>query len=295
MKQLYKSVKFSAEKLRLLKICDTVLKDYAKQGYIITVRTLYYQLVKENIIPNTEKSYKALTVLINDGRVAGVIDWDVLTDMGRNWLDRPHWEDGRHFLDSVVPQFHADLWGNQPHRVFVVVEKEALTGVLSRTCRDLDVPLLAAKGYPSVSVVRNWVKNTLIPVARQGQEITLLHLGDHDPSGKDMSRDLVERVELFSEGEFDLNFKRIALNMAQIEETNPPENPAKITDPRARAYIAEFGDSSWELDALTPTYLNSLLTAHIQAHIDADLWAERVDQIADTKDRLKTHAETFEG
>lgn len=293
MKQLYKRIKFNAYKEKLIEVCDTILRKYAQDGYIITVRTLYYQLVKENIIPNTEKDYKALTVLINDARVAGFIDWDVLTDMGRNWIDRSHWTDGKQFLESCAPQFHANMWEDQEQRVFVIVEKEALTGVLSRTCREFDVPLLAAKGYPSVSVVREWVKKTLIPVARNGQGIVLLHLGDHDPSGRDMSRDLVERVYLFGENRVHLDFHRIALNMDQIEEVDPPENPAKITDPRAGAYIREFGDSSWELDALTPEYLNNLLTTNIEKFIDFDVWRARMDFIDNTKLGLEQNARTF--
>lgn len=99
-----------------------------------------------------------------------------------------------------------------------------------------------------------------------GQNVVLLHLGDHDPSGKDMSRDIVERLELF--GVEDVIFRRLALNMDQIEEYGPPPNPAKLTDSRATGYIREFGRESWELDALEPQVISDLIQEHVESFRD---------------------------
>ncbi len=52
---------------------------------------------------------------------------------------------------------------------------------------------------------------------------------------------------------------RLALNMDQIREVDPPPNPAKVTDSRAKDYIARYGEESWELDALSPAYLGRLI------------------------------------
>lgn len=311
MKQSYnvKAKRWSEEKLLLVKICDQILRGYIGQGYRITVRTLYYQCVSRNVIPNEERSYKNLTNLVNDARMDGLLDWDVIEDRGRRPIVRPRWGDGKNFMEAVAPQYHTDMWETQPYRVFVVVEKDALAGVLESTCHEYDVPLLAAKGYPSVSSVRDLVLKEIMPHmypdwkgrANPGQPksredrqvITFLHMGDHDPSGIDMSRDLEERLTIFGEGQFILNFKRIALNMEQIEERNPPPNPAKSTDSRFKDYQDKFGDESWELDALPPDYLNQLLTDEITALIDDDAWKEREDLIDDTRERLIQLADDF--
>jgi hypothetical protein len=108
----------------------------------------------------------------------------------------------------------------------------------------------------------------------------ILHLGDHDPSGKDMSRDIVERLELFT-GE-KVQFERLALNMDQVEQYDPPPNPAKITDSRASAYIAEFGDESWELDALDPTVLSELVEGAVFSFRDTSLW-EREEYLEESE------------
>jgi len=98
------------------------------------------------------------------------------------------------------------------------------------------------------------------------KEVVVLYLGDHDPSGEDMVRDIRDRLNEF--GVPNLEVEKVALTMAQIKKFNPPPNPAKITDSRAKAYIEEFGQQSWELDALPPRELNRLVQAAINRNID---------------------------
>ena len=64
-----------------------------------------------------------------------------------------------------------------------------------------------------------------------------------------MTRDIQERLQLFT-GQ-DIEVRRLALNIDQIKRYNPPPNPAKLTDSRATAYVREYGNDSWELDALS--------------------------------------------
>jgi hypothetical protein len=66
----------------------------------------------------------------------------------------------------------------------------------------------------------------------------VLYLGDHDPSGIDMTRDIFERVPLLGGTTgwdtmpmpLDMTVNRLALNIDQVRKYNPPENPAKQTD-----------------------------------------------------------------
>lgn len=287
MRQKYESHRFNSKSEDLLATINQILEEYQAQGLVMTVRQLYYQLVARNYIPNSEKSYKSITKLVNDGRMAGWLDWDVLEDRTRAFETRARWVNGPQFLESVTPQFHVDMWSNQEVRPYIIIEKEALAGVFARVCREYDVPFLCARGYPSVSVLREWVKYTLIPHYKRGQDILLLHFGDHDPSGIDMSRDLEERIDLFSEGYGTAQFTRLALNMQQIEEENPPPNPAKTTDSRFEEYSRIHGDESWELDALNPRYLVNLASTAIQGVIEPGAWAERQNFIRTTKERLE--------
>ncbi|MNK49883.1 hypothetical protein D3C87_687490 [compost metagenome] len=283
MKTQYKEIAFKPETRALINYLNQLIESYLERGYRLSVRQLYYQLVQRNIIKNKESEYKRVAGIINDARLAGMMRWDAIEDRNREVLTRPHWNDGKHFLESVVPQFHLDMWDNQPTRVFVIVEKAALEGVLTPICRKWDVPLLSARGYPSVSILYDMAQDYMIPAIDNGQSIHVLHLGDHDPSGIDMTRDLEERLIMFITGqEFDENeypaeftLDRIALSREQIRETNAPPNPAKMSDSRSNAYVKRFGNSSWELDALPPEYIADLVETHLEANIDDERWEER--------------------
>lgn len=293
MKQFYVGTNFRPHNLRMIEDINTIIEEYQAAGYILTVRQLYYQLVSRDIIENTMRSYQNAARLINDARLAGLIDWDAIEDRTRDFITRNRWDSGRQLLDASAAQFHMDMWEGQSRRVFVIVEKEALTGVLEPTCRQYDVPLLAARGYPSASVVREFADSVVLPALRDAQDVLILHLGDHDPSGIDMSRDLIERVNLFTANENGFELRRIALNMPQVEELKPPPNPAKSTDARFAEYARKFGKQSWELDALPPQYLVKLITRHIKKEIDMTVWEERVELIESVKTKMRKVAAKF--
>jgi len=85
-----------------------------------------------------------------------------------------------------------------------------------------------------------------------------------------MSRDITDRLNTF--GVDALDFQRIALNMDQIEQYNPPPNPTKVTDSRAQGYIEEFGYECWELDALEPRVLSELIDTHVRPYRNYDTY-----------------------
>ncbi|WRQ05411.1 DNA topoisomerase [Xanthomonas phage AhaSv] len=278
MLERYKEITFKTKTLQQIDRINAIIEEYLDAGYTLTVRQLYYQLVARDIIPNNEKSYKQTTSIVNDARIAGLIDWDAIEDRTRSFEQRSRWSRPQDILTASARQYHTDPWATQDKRLFLVVEKEALVGVFSRVCHEFDVPLLAARGYPSASVVRDFAKREI--EESDGKDVVILHFGDHDPSGIDMTRDLEERFELFGwNGEFTL--KRMALNLDQIEELKPPPNPAKTTDARFVKYRQRFGDKSWELDALPPTVLSDMARAEILTHVDArawDKWASSVEK-----------------
>jgi hypothetical protein len=158
--------------------------------------------------------------------------------------------------------------GYQPHRLEVWIEKEALAGVFAGVCKKNDVPFLSCRGYRSQSEM--WrVAMRLKAQAKKGQQIVVLHFGDHDPSGIDMSRDIEERLGVFG---LRLDFHRLALNIAQVDEYQPPPNPVKQTDSRFESYTQRFGDEFWELDALEPAILAGLDEDWVAKFRDPEKW-----------------------
>jgi hypothetical protein len=292
MKEAYKRAPriWSPTKLRLIPICDEIVTEYANKGFKLTVRQVYYQLVARGHVENNIRSYNNVQAMLNEARESGLIDWDAIEDRTRGVIERAHWGSGTEILDACAQSYHEDLWQDQNNRVFLIVEKEALAGVFEPICREYDIPMLPARGYPSASTLREFAKARIM---RASQQIVILHFGDHDPSGIDMSRDLEERLMMFSRNRTYIDFRRIALNMDQVEEQSPPPNPAKTTDSRYQKYRDEFGDESWELDALSPEYLHSLVSSSVDELIDIDKWEKRQLHIEDVRKKLKTVADNF--
>ena len=285
---------FRKSSVELIEFMNTLIESYQDQGYTLTVRQLYYQLVARDVIPNDLNSYKRTAAIINDAKLAGLIDWDAIEDRTRDFIVRSRWNSVSSILDSCVRSFHMNMWQEQEYQVYVVVEKEALVGVLERTCNTYDVPLLAARGYPSSSVLYDFAQSHIIHKSMHKQHI-IIHLGDHDPSGIDMTRDLTERLNLLCGVPVNLAVERIALNYDQIEELRPPKNPAKDTDSRFESYRKKFGSSSWELDALSPQFLNDLVESKINEFIDFDEWDLCKSEISSKKRQLQAISDGFRG
>ena len=275
MKERYINKRFRQESLEIITQASEIIREYRQQGFSLTLRQLYYQFVARDLIPNSQRSYKRLGSIINDARLAGLIDWSAIEDRTRNMQGNPHWETPRDLIESARAQYGIDMWQNQPERVEVWIEKEALVGVISRVCGELDVNYFACRGYVSQS--EQWRAG--LRSRDTDQHKVILHFGDHDPSGIDMTRDNLDRLSMFSFG--NVSVERIALNMDQVEEYGPPPNPAKVTDSRFEDYLREYGPESWELDALEPKVITQLITDHVLAHRDSDLWEEREAKLND--------------
>lgn len=286
----YISKNFRGDTLDLIATANAIIEDYQERGYELTLRQLYYQLVSHDFIPNTEKSYNKLGSTISHARDAGMVDWNAIVDRTRSREGLTTWDTPGDILRAVYRQFRIDKWDNQPHKIFVWVEKEALAGVIERACFDegIQVDYVSCRGYMSASTIWREAIN-ISDVSGKGQIPVIIHLGDHDPSGIDMTRDNTERLELYSgliAGQ-DFELTRIALNMGQVEQYSPPPNPAKITDTRSDKYIEKYGRSSWELDALDPDILVSLIRNTILNYRDEELWQDMIDQEKEYKDKLE--------
>jgi len=297
MKIIYKEKRFRGPTKDLIDQANEIIEEYAAQGFDLTLRQLYYQFVARDLFPedrrwrrvtatgkwvrdpdgtkNADPNYTWLGGILNDGRLAGCVDWDCIVDRTRNLRKLGSW---RTPAEYIMPNsFHLDMWKTQKEYCEVWIEKEALVGVIVDVCRRWDVPYFACRGYVSQS--ESWRAGQRI--ARRisiGKKATVFHLGDHDPSGIDMTRDNRDRCEMFDA--LGVDVQRLALNMDQVEKWNPPPNPAKLTDSRCKGYIDKYGDQSWELDALEPREIKKLIEANIKKLIDVETWKARAEEQA---------------
>lgn len=282
----YVQKRFQASSLAIIDMANQIIDEYQQQGFSLTLRQLYYQFVSRDLISNTQREYKRLGGIINDARLAGLIDWYAIEDRTRALRGLSHWDNPSEIIRSAAQSYRIDKWAEQKYRPEVWIEKDALVGVIEQVCNHHDISFFSCRGYTSQSEM--WAAAQRFQgYMRNGQRPYLIHLGDHDPSGKDMTRDIEDRLSLFLDTPEPFPVRRIALNWDQIEEYAPPPNPAKITDSRAHGYIAEFGKESWELDALEPSVIVDLIEEEIYAIRDLDCWKEAVKAENEGRTRLE--------
>lgn len=286
MKECFVPKTFNSKSKNLLLHIEEILTRYAVMGYDLSVRQLYYQLVAQNIIKNNINSYKSIVSLVSEARLAGVLDWSSIIDRNRQALRDGHFKNISSGLNTLAASYTIDKWSDQPYYIEVFVEKQALEGILYPICQELDVTFTANKGYSSASSFYRAGKRFRSRAA-DGKKLVVLYLGDHDPSGIDMTRDIADRIRLLgglpwtqrAEGWYppenlDIEVVRLALNFDQVQQFNPPKNFAKETDSRHSAYKREFGEDCWELDAVDPLSLVELVRANVIKFRDEVLWTE---------------------
>ena len=292
MKHQFIDKQFREGSLILIDQANGIIDGYQAQGYSLTLRQLYYQFVARDLIPNNMRSYKRLGSVLSDARLAGYVDWDAIEDRTRELEELNTYENASEIVRNCVYWFRSDRWENQEHRLEVWIEKEALVGVIQRICEAWNVPYFACRGYNSQSEQYK-AGRRFAQYYRNGQTPVVIHLGDHDPSGINMTEDNDTRLRMFAQHRVEV--KRIALNMDQVEEYNPPPNYAKESDSRYHAYCDEFNTTDcWELDALEPSVINDLIREQIDEYREDELWQDRLDYESEVKAELQDIADNLD-
>lgn len=315
----FQATRFKPESIALIELCNEVIEDYLQQGLRLTLRQLYYQLVTKNAIPNVERSYKNLSTLVTQARLSGKMDWDAIEDRVRQARRASQFDGLVDLVDAALHSYRLPRWKGQDYYAELWVEKDALAGVLEPLAREHHVALMVNRGYSSASAMFESARR-FIEACRAGEDDielpmdegfvayedgneemgsepialarkpVLFYLGDHDPSGEDMVRDVRERLHTFG---IDVDVRKIALTMKQVEKYNPPPNPAKMTDPRANEYVAKHGRVSWEVDALPPQVLARIVRDSFKSVIDREKMDLIIEKEQKDKEKLRKAAEAL--
>uniref|UniRef100_A0A6M3J0V0 Uncharacterized protein n=1 Tax=viral metagenome TaxID=1070528 RepID=A0A6M3J0V0_9ZZZZ len=295
MKITYIEKLFRPETLQVINSANEIIEEYQADGLNLTLRQLYYQFVARGLIKNEQAEYKRIGSIVNDARLAGKMDWSAIEDRTRNLIRNSHWTNPGEIIRAASRGFRLDHWDGQLHYIEVWIEKEALIGVIQKICEGLDVNYFACKGYVSQSEMWS-ASQRILDQYDNGRNTIIVHLGDHDPSGIDMTRDVLDRLNLFVKQEIydGIIVKRIALNMDQILQYNPPSNPAKLSDSRSKDYISKHGNESWELDALEPRVLRDLIENTVSFYRDNNIYQVVLDKEKDYLGILKNVEDNWE-
>jgi hypothetical protein len=261
-----------AATLVVVERANSIIEEYQAQGFALTLRQLFYQFVSRGQLENRFNEYKRLGIIVRNARDGGMIDWDAIEDRTREVNTHSAWGSPADVIRTAANAYQLDLWDAQRYRPEVWIEKDALLGVIEGVCTKYRVPYFAHRGNNSQTLQYQAGKR-FAEYLDQGLIPLVLHLVDHDPKGIDMTRDNIERLRLYARD--DIEVRRIALNMDQVEQYNPPPNFVKEKDSLTAAYRKQFGtDKCWELDALSPTVIAELIRKELAKLVEPKAWSK---------------------
>ena len=288
-KRKYKENNLRTNRRKLLDKIIPITEEYLAKRYKITVRQMFYQLVAREIVKNTERAYDRTSEILKDGRLFGEIDWELIVDRGRQTIMPPEFQSISHLIRSAKSSYRSDRWKEQEYYVEVLVEKDALAGILEPVAEEYHVSLLANKGYPSISSMYDLAGR--IEKKQSEKKCVILYMGDHDPSGRDMVNNIPKQMELLG---IHVPVDHIALTQDQISQYHLPVQYAKESDSRYKEFKKEFGPNSCELDALDPGVLGGILETNIKKYLDEDLYKQAIEREDEDKAKLDTVADGLE-
>lgn len=242
-----------------------------KYGYVNSAGC-YGGLSKQTAPLRDEGTFPPLTDRTRSAEITDGFDSDAdVSEPLSRALDRAH--------------FTVNPTDGQSVSLAVVVEKDGLVPLLTDA---FPVSVFCVRGYSSQSYlaadVRPWIDT-------QERPVTLVYVGDYDPSGLHIEANLVQRLKRPA-----IAVVRAALTWDQVVEHRLPEAIPKPKDPRiARMVAAEGRSTQVEVDALRPDLLvglvrEGLVDAGWDQTVYDDLMAEqrdRQDEVEDLAERAR--------
>lgn len=286
MREAFTKIAFRKKTLVLIEQANEIIAQYRARGFTLTVRQLYYQFVARDLIENTPQNYERVASVVDDARKAGLIDWKAIEDRTRFLRRIETFVTPTDFLEDAIGNYAEDVWRDQDYYAEVWIEKDALLGVIEGACSELRVPYFACRGYPSSSELYKAGKR-LRRYRDTGRWPIVFYLGDHDPSGLQMGVENAPNALITYARSHDIEVRHVALTREQIDEHDPPANYAKESDSRFNWYYDRTGlDESWELDALDPDVIDTLIRDNIADVLDRDKFDKLIAEETGNRNRL---------
>jgi hypothetical protein len=253
-----------AETRELLDQVNQVLGEYVNL-LPLTARQIFYRLVGAYGYEKTEQASERLGETLNRARRACLVDMDAIRDNGFTSAPPVFFDDVDDFFATVADWAEGlrfDRQAGQQRRLALWCEAAGMVPQLERVAAPFGVGVYSSGGFDSLTdkhrIGREW----------SGAPITVLHLGDHDPSDVHCSSALEGDVVAFARHYGgDIEFVRLAVTPEEARQYHLPSAPPKATDRRSFD-----GTETWQLEALDPHDLAEIVCGAIEARLDRDLY-----------------------
>ncbi len=242
------------------------IKEVLASDHPQTVRQVFYRLVTQDVIEKTEKDYQQVVIrLLTDMRLSGDIPFSWIIDFSRIKHQTQTFDSIADAVADTARFYRRSALRESAVYIEILVEKEALAGIIYDAASDYDVPVIVSKGMPSLTQLHGSFQN-VYRAAEFGKESFLYQFGDHDPTGALIPKVIEDRILWFCErNDCPMpTVERYALTRGQIEEYDLPTRPTKRD---GNPHAANFVGDSVELDALPSRVLRELVLDCIEGHI----------------------------
>lgn len=233
----------------------------------ITLRGLFYRVVSTGFLPSTDqKHYNRVGRLVTRLRRTGVLPYSWIVDSLRSTVKPSSWTGLSDFGDTVRDAYRKDFWHHLDDYVHIFAEKDAIAGVISPVTKEYDVALSPVRGYCSESFAHEIGKQ----FAEIEKPIHCYYLGDFDPSGFDIERDLLKKLREQSGRE--IEWQRLAINAEDFERHKLVPLAPKKKDRRYQKFVDDHGYQCAEVDALDPNELRRRVRGAIEQWVPTERW-----------------------
>jgi hypothetical protein len=235
----------------------------------MTIRQLFYRLVSIAEIGNTRNDYQRVSTTMTKARNDGRVGFDLIVDRSRPEYMPSVFDDAAEYAAVVRRGYRKDYWQLQPRRVEVWCEKDSVIGSIEDLTNELGIMVRVARGFLSTTKAHDLAEG----IARSEKPMTVIYLGDHDPSGRQIETDLGERIRGYG-AKFDI--VRLAIHAADIAKFKLPPLRVKESDSRAAGFLRRYSNRCVELDALPPSELRRRIEGVVMSMLDRRLWERAV-------------------
>lgn len=258
------------------------LTDITFREQPITCRGDFYRAVSSSVYPDTaERYYRQSNDILLKLRRGGIIPYEFIVDGTRRTEKPSSWSGLADYMDTVERAYRCDLWQRQKDYIEIFVEKDAMAAVLTPVTYEYDVRLRIIRGGCSETFA--W------EIAQHWQQIQkpiyAYYLGDHDPSGLSIERDLRERLFQLSDG-VPFNWQRVAVTQEDFQRPDligfaiKGNRNSKTWRTKHKQYLGDHGDRCVEVDAIASTEIRERIKAVIESHIEPQEWQAQQHQEA---------------
>ena len=250
-----------------LKALDDSLVSLAADAAPATVRQIFYlATTSRSGLEKDEPEYKRACDRLKALRLVGRVPWNHIADRTRFQRKPLTFSDIYAAVEHTRRNYRRAVWSELGCRVFVVLEKDALAGVVGDVTEEFDVPLLITRGFSSLSFIHQTAED-INEYAERDITTYVYALGDWDPSGLQAHESFESRLKEWcpaaKDNPYGFVFSRLAVTRDQIARWQLPTRPTKES-----SHAADWnGGDSVELDAVPPDTLRMLVREALERHI----------------------------